>query len=182
MTLRSAIATAIAALAMTVAIPGDSRADAACTPCLIFYDVSAGFHRFVGAQEVRRCGSRTAAGRQHVFGYVDNSDRAIFARIMSGDPGFDVAAPIGEACGKRNVAKAKRELEALTRAASAKYADLGYTVARQAATPLLNTACAEEAERARLALARMGFAGSPPVLESPFNLGEGAVPPPPPPP
>jgi hypothetical protein len=180
MTFRSAAA--LAALVVTAAMSGEARAGAACTPCLKFYDVSAGFHRFVGAQEIRRCGSKDTPVRQHVFGFVDGTDRAIFARVMSGDAGFDVAVPIGEACGKRNVAKAKRALQSLTEAASAKYANPGYTIVRQAATPLLNTACAEEAERARLTLARMGFAASPPVLESPFNLNEGALPPAPPPP
>jgi hypothetical protein len=171
---------AVAAL-VAAALPGAAMAAGACTPCLQFYDVSAGFHRFVGAQEVRRCGSASKPAGQHVYGFVDHSDRAIFARIMSGDAGFDTAVPIGEACGKRKVTQAKRELQQLTDQASARYANLGYTVARQAATPLLNTACAEEAERVRLKLSALGIASAPAVLESPLNLGQTAPPPPPPP-
>jgi hypothetical protein len=170
------------AAVFAAALPGAAQAGAACTPCLQFYDVSAGFHRFVGAQEVRRCGSSSKPVGQHVYGFVDDSDRAIFARVLSGNPGFDTAIPIGEACGKRKVAQVKRDLQRLTDEASARYGNPGYTVARQAATPLLNTACAEEAERVRLKLSSLGVGSAPPVLESPLNLGQGALPPPPPPP
>jgi hypothetical protein len=153
-----------------------------CTPCLEHYDVRAGFHQFVGAQEVSRCGGQTRVRARHVYGYVDNSDRAIFERVMTGQPGFDAAIPIGEACGKAKVARVKRELQAMTDAASDKYANLGFSIVRQAASVALNTACAEEAERVRLKLARDGYAEVRPVIESPFNLSDGSLPPPPPPP
>lgn len=165
-----------------VALSSPAFAAGKCTPCLEFYDVRAGFHQFVGAQEVSRCGAQTTVRARHVYGYVDDNDRAIFERVMTGQPVFDAAIPIGEVCGKAKVNRVKRELQAMTEAASEKYANLGYAIMRQTASVALNTACAEEAERIRLKLASQGYVESRPVIESPLNLTDGSLPPPPPPP
>ncbi|MFO1090797.1 MAG: hypothetical protein U1E46_14595 [Hyphomicrobiales bacterium] len=170
------------ALPLAIASASAARAGSQCVPCLEFYDVRAGFHQFVGAQDVKRCGNRTTAGRQYVYGYVDGSDAGNFSRIMAGDPGFDAAVPIGRACGARNVSEIKRELQQMTDAATEKYANLGYTILRQSASLLLNTACAEEAERVRMRLSQHGYVSPGPVVESPLNLTDGSIPPAPPPP